>query len=85
MKSEEIIWLIGVSIIVIIGLLVKIYIDRFSKWILNVLWLLYIPAIIYSAYCFFTLDIHHFKVLWGAFTIIFIFKMYRNRYMIMKD
>jgi hypothetical protein len=85
MKSEEIIWLICIGIIIILGIIINIYKDRFTKWLLMVLWLIYIPGVIYSTYLFFTLDIHNFKLYWGAMIIIIIYKMYRNRYMIMKE
>jgi hypothetical protein len=83
--KEEYIWLITVGVIVIVSLFVRNYIKSFPKWLQMSLWLLYIPAIIYSVYCFFTLDIHNYKIYWGVLTIIMIFKMYRNRYLIMKE
>jgi len=85
MKSEEIIWIICILIIVIIGLFVQKYKDGFTKWILIVLWLLYIPGVIYCTYVSFTQDKLNDRILWIGFAIIFIYKMYRNRYMIMKE
>jgi len=83
--KDEYIWLICIAAVLILGIIINIYKDRLTKWLLMVLWLLYIPGFFYCIYHSFTFDKLSDRILWLAFAVIFVFKMYRNRYMIMKD
>jgi hypothetical protein len=83
--KDEYIWLICIAVVIILGIIINIYKDHFTKWLLIGFWLFYLVGVIYCICHSFTFDKLNDRILWLGFAVIFVFKMYRNRYMIMKE